>query len=282
MSHRQNQIGAIICVMVLVHALGCAATSQSPESPPPDLSLAPGMQIGLVATTVGGLAPRTSVNPDEPGGGTLVTVQEVQPGESVTIIWQQAIEREVPPVGTKPVVGVGTPEPTPMTEIIIEEGTITASGLDSAHAALLPLYWPLSEADTTDTSLMWLSQKAFEELERARQTRWSADVLTRFTHLPVWVIEQLDEETSGRELYLRAEPDFVDFDMTINEQRTRFQAIQAFDDFGNEYIILDNAENPLIVKFKFNAASTGTVGVDAGIWTLIKAIFSGYRVVEIR
>ena len=268
--------------MILTLALGCATTSQITDSPPPDLTLAPGMQIGLVATTIGGLAPRTSVAPDELGGGMLVTVQTVQPGESVTITWQQAVERELPTTDSEPAVGIGTPEPTPVTEIIIEEGTITASGLDSAHAALLPLYWPLSEADTTDTSLMWLSQEAFEELKHTQRTRWSADVLTRFTHLPAWVIEQLNEETAERELYLTAESDLVDFEITVNEQRVQFQAIQAFDDFGNEYIILDNAENPLIVKFKFNAVSTGAVGIDAGIWTLIKAVFSGYQVVEIQ
>lgn len=282
MSGIRKQFSAFICMVILVLALGCVTTSQTSEPSPPDLALAPGMQIGLVTTTVGGLAPQASVNSDEPGGGMLVTVQTIQSGESVTIAWRQAVERELPPLDPKPVVGIGTPEPTPVTEVIIEEGTISASGLDSAHAALLPLYWPLSEANTTETSLMWLSQEAFEELKRTRRTRWGADVLTMFTYLPVWAIEQLNEETAERELYLTAEPDFVDFDMTVNGQRARFQALQAFDDFGNEYIILDDAENPLIVKFKFNAVSTGAVGIDAGIWMLIKAVFSGYQVVEIR
>jgi hypothetical protein len=280
MSSIPKQFSAFICVVILALALGCVNTPQTAESLP-DLALAPGMQIGLVTTTVGGLALQTSVDSNEPGGGMLVTVQTVRPRESITIAWQRAIERELPPVEPQPVVGIGTPEPTPVTEIVIEEGTIAASGLDSAHAALLPLYWPLSEANTTETSLMWLSQEAFEELKHTQRTRWSADVLTRFTYLPVWAIEQLNEETAERELYLTAEPDFVDFDMAVNERRVQIQAIQAFDDFGNKYIILDDAENPLIVKFEFNAVSTGAIGVDAGIWTLIKAVFSGYQVVEI-
>jgi hypothetical protein len=282
MSSKRKQFSTLTCVVTLVFALGCVIMSGPPESPSVDLALTPGMQIGLVTTTVGGLAPRTSVDADEPGGGMLVTVQAVQPGESVTIAWRQAVERELSSQDPEPEVGIGTPEPTPVTEIIIEEGTMTASGLDGAHAALLPLYWPLSEESTTEASLMWLSQEAFDELERTRQTRWSADVLTMFTSLPIWAIEQLNEETAGCELYLTAEPDFVDFDMTVDGQRVRVQAIQAFDDFGNEYIILDNAENPLIVKFRFDAVSTGAVGIDTGIWTLIKAIFSGYQVVEIR
>jgi hypothetical protein len=278
----RNHISASICAMSLVLALGCATTSQGAKPSPPDVALAPGMQIGVVTTTVGGLVPRTSVDPTELGGGMLVTIQALQPGESVTIVWQQASERELPRTGPTPVIGVGTPEPTPVTEVVIEEGTITASGLDGAHAALLPLYWPLTEEDATDTSLMWLSQEAFEELKSTRQTRWDADVLTLFAALPVWAIDQIDEAAAERELYLTAESEFVDFDVDVDDRRVQFRAIQAFDDFGNEYVILDDAENPLIVKFRFNAVSTGAIGIDAGIWTLIKAVFSGYQVVEIR
>jgi hypothetical protein len=276
----KSQINTSNCVLTLVLALGCATTPQEPE-PAPGVALAPGMQIGVVTTTVGGLVPRMGVDPSKPGGGMLVTVQTVEPGESITIGWQQASEHELTPAGPTPVTGVGTPEPTPVTEIVIEEGTIASSGLDSAHAALLPLYWPLAEENVTDTSLMWLSREAFEELKGTRQTRWDADALTMFATLPMWAVEQIDEATAERELYLTAESEFVDFDTSVDGRRVRFQAIHAFDDFGNEYIVLDDAENPMIVKFKFNAVSTGAIGIDAGIWTLIKAVFSGYQVVEI-
>jgi hypothetical protein len=32
---------------------------------------------------------------------------------------------------------------------------------------------------------------------------------------------------------------------------------------------------------KFSTVSTGAIGIDAGIWALIKVVFSGYQVVEI-
>lgn len=87
---------------------------------------------------------------------------------------------------------------------------------------------------------------------------------------------------AGCEIFLRVEPDFVTFELDVNGQDTAVQAIQAFDDFGNEYVILDNLQNPLILKFTYNAVSTGAIGIDVGIWTLIKAVFSGYQIVEIR
>lgn len=129
---------------------------------------------------------------------------------------------------------------------------------------------------------MWLSSEAFSQLKDTRETRWSADALTRISNLPRQVLDEIDEAAAEREIYLRAEPDFLTFEVRVNGRETTVQAIQAFDDFGNEYVILDNAQNPLILKFTYNAVSTGAIGIDVGIWTLIKALFSGYQVVEIQ
>ena len=278
------------CVRALVYGLVCAVLLGCGPAPRPTiglgpgLELAPGTEIGVVTTTLGGLAPRSRVDPDTPGGGMLITVGAVQPGQSVTVSWKSTTEREMPPEGPTPVLGIGTPAPTPRTQAVTEGGSITADRLEDAHAALLPIYWPSFEAATTDTSLMWLSQEAFQELKGTRQTRWSADTMTMLSHLAVLTVEQmaqLDEATQGREILLRAEPDYVEFDLQVNGQKQRYQAIQAFDDLGNEYTILDEAGNPLIVKFRFNAVSTGAVGIDSALWMLIKAVFSGYQVVEI-
>ena len=100
---------------------------------------------------------------------------------------------------------------------------------------------------------MWLSRDAFEELKRTRQTRWSADTVTMLSHLAVLTVEQmaqLDEVTQGHEIMLRAEPDLVDFDLYVNGQKQRYQTIQAFDDLGNEYIILDEAQNATTAQMK--------------------------------
>lgn len=258
-----RHLRTLICSLVCVVSLSCGLAPRPTAEPGLGLELAPGMEIGVVTTTLGGLAPRTSVDPDTPGGGMLVSVDSVQPGESVTVSWKGTIEREIPPGGPTPAVGIGTPAPTPATQAVPQGGSITADRLKDAHAALLPIYWPSFEATTTDTSLMWLSQDALEELKRTRQTRWSADAVTMLSYLAVLTVEQmaqLDEATRGQEMMLRAEPDLVDFDLSVNGAKQRYQAIQAFDDLGNEYIILDKAENPLIVKFTFNAVSTGAVG----------------------
>ena len=282
-----SRASLFLIVIVLITALACNFNPMPTPTPRPGTTtttpaLAPGMQIGIVSTTVGGLATGDQVDSARPGGGMLITVQDVEPGQAVTVRWQRTVEREVPPEGPTPAVGVGTPEPTPVMEAITDEGRLTSERLDDAHAALLPIYWPQVDAETTETSLIWLSAEAFSELKETRQTRWSADVLTRISNLPRWALNQIDEAAADRDIFLTAEPEFIDFEVTVNGQPTTVQAIEAFDDFGNRYVILDDAENPLILKFTFNVVTTGAIGIDVGIWTLIKALFSGYEVVEVQ
>ena len=277
----RKYVRSLICAGMVVAILGCGLAPRPTAEPDLELELAPGVQIGVVTTSLGGLMLRDSVDSHEPGGGMWVTIEEVQPGQALTVSWQATTERVIPPEGPTPVVGVGTPAPTPHTEVVTLEGTIGTDRLGDAHSALLPIYWSTFEDDTTDTSLMWLSQEAFDELKRTRQTRWSADVVTQLSNLPAEALAQIADATEGREIYLKAEAEFVDFELSVNGAKARLQAIRAFDDFGNEYLILDDAGNPLIVKFLFNPLSTDPFLLGP-VWTLIKAVFSGYQVVEIR
>lgn len=245
-----------------------------------DLALRPGLEIGLGSTTLAGLAGPSTVDPDEPGGGQSVTVDAATPGEEVTLSWRRTIERELTPDVTE-TAGVGEDTPTPETEVVEQSGTITATGLDDAHRPLLPMYWDPGER-TTETSAIWLSREAFIELRDTRETGWSEDVLTRISRLSEEAIEQIEEGVQEvDEVTLQAESEFVEMDLLVNGDEQRVQAIAAFDSFGNAYRILDNESNPLILKFTYDAVSTGFAGIDAGLWSLIKTVFSGYQVVSL-
>lgn len=261
--------------------------SQTPDSS--DTSLQPGMAIGLSSTTAGGLMSQSEVDPDEPGGGRLVTVDAVSPGEEVTLSWRRTVEHEITPTGTPPTVGVGESTPTPEVEVVEETGTITAFGLADSHELLLPMFWRPGEKQT-DTSAIWLSQEAFQELRETRQTAWNRDVLTRISRMGAETASQIDSKVAERirngaaevdEVLLHAEPDFVDVDLTVDGQTTTVSAIEAYDSFGNAYEIIDNEQNPLVTKFTYDAVSVGFTGFDTALWTLIKTVFSGFRVVSI-
>lgn len=273
-------------LLLIVLVLSCRSGTIVPSGTPTpaertlDLALRPGMSIGIRSTAFFGRLTDGAVDPDTPGGGRLVTIETLDPGHKVTVSWQGTEEQVVPSEEPTPVTGIGTPTPTPLTEIVSIEGAITATGLEAAHTPHLPFYWQPGET-FNDTSLMWLSREAFSELQTTRRTRWSEDVLTKLSVLPLAVIEEIRATTEDRTIHLNAEPEYTSFEVSVNGRTQVLQAIKAYDDFGNEYLILADADNPLIVKFTFNAISTGTIGVDAGIWALIKTVASGYQVVSI-
>lgn len=255
-------------------------TSDGGGTPTDDLSLGAGMEIGLGPTAFVGIAGPGEVNPDEPGGGRLLTVDAVEPGERVTFSWRRTVERELTPV-TPRTVGVGEDTATPAVEVVEQSGTITATGLAGSHGTLLPMYWRPGER-RTDTSAIWLSTEAFRELRETRRTRWSPDVLTRISRLSEDVVQEIDEGVDEvDEVYLHAESDFVDFELAVNGQTRSVRAVDAYDTFGNAYRILDRERNPLILEFTYDAVSTGFAGIDAGVWTLIKTVLSGYQVASI-
>lgn len=254
-----------------------------------DLRLQPGMKIGLGSTAFAGVVSRSEVDPDKPGGGRLVTIEAVSPGEEVTLSWRRTVENEITPTGTPSTVGVGESTPTPDVEVVEETGTITASGLADSHQPFLPMYWRSGEKQT-DTSAIWLSREAFEELKETRQTAWSRDVLTRISRVGVEAASQIDSGVAEQirngaaevdEVLLHAEPDFVDIELTVNGETTTVSGIEAYDSFGNAYKIIDNEQNPLVTKFTYDAVSVGFTGFDTALWTLIKTVFSGYQVVSI-
>lgn len=258
-----------------------AGQSTDDDEPNGDaLDLRAGMEIGTVFTVAGGQPTRSSVDPDEPGGGRLTTVDAVESGKEVTVSWRQTVERKVTPSAT-PDPGVGTPTPTPETEIVEESGTITATGLATAHEPFLPMYWEPGET-TTETSAMWLSREAYRELEETRETAWSADVLTRVSWVGKSAQERIrDGVKEVDDVTLAAEATYVDFELSVGGRSTTVRAIEAHDSFGNEYVILANAANPLVVKFTYDAVSVGFTGFDTALWSLIKAVFSGYQVLAI-
>ncbi len=245
-----------------------------------DMALQEGLQIGLGSTAFAGLAGPSEVDPDEPGGGRLVTVEAVSPADEVRLSWRETIERELTPEET-PTAGVGEETPTPETEIVERTGMITASGLDDAHRPFLPMYWEPGDS-STDSSAIWLSESAFTELRETRETAWSRDVLTRISRLGEEAVEKIDTAAQQvDEVTLQAEAEFEDFELALDGQERTVQAIAAYDSFGNAYRILDEPANPLILKFTYDAVSTGFAGIDAGLWSLIKTVFSGYRVASI-
>jgi len=84
-------------------------------------------------------------------------------------------------------------------------------------------------------------------------------------------VKNVDED----EVVQEAAGEFVASGLSVDGRYTTAHAIDAHDSSGNEYVILAEEANPLIVKFISNAVSVGVTGFDAALWTLIKAVVWG-------
>lgn len=249
-------------------------------TPLPSTGLQTGVEIGLAFTGPGGVTTVSSVDPNEPGGGRLVTMDAVEPGDSVELSWRETVERESTP-SDQSTPGVGEDTPTPVVDVVERSGTVTARGLADAHATFLPMFWNAA-ALTTETSGMWLSREAYLELRDTRRTAWSGDVLTRISWVGTEVQDRIDDAVETvDEVVLEAESDFIEFELRAAGSALTVEAIEAHDSFGNRYVILANEDNPLVVKFRYNAVSVGASGFDTALWSLIKAVFSGYQVLSL-
>lgn len=126
--------------------IGGGDTGDGGEPPAVVGELQVGMDIGMVFTALGGQSFRSEVDPDQAGGGRLLTVDAVEPGAQVTITWRETVERETAPEAT-PDRGVGEPTPTPAVETVERTCTLTASGLADAHESFFDTgLWSLIEA----------------------------------------------------------------------------------------------------------------------------------------
>jgi hypothetical protein len=127
---------------------------------------------------------------------------------------------------------------------------LNADGLKESYIVSPPYYWPDGAAES-ETSLIWLSTEGFKEMREDIETVTEVDF--RAFERQEWY--QLKWDLWGADIdvpTLRANREPVFFTLQVNGQPTQVQTIHARDSMGNEYLILDSYENPLIMKFWFD------------------------------
>ncbi len=237
-------------------------------------------------------------------GQRVITIQGYQPQRSADIRWSAEVERETEASKKAREVyekdlrehprAVGEVTPTPpvaVIEKIVASGTVSEIDLRDSHKLFPPAYWPEQIFPLHhEKGALWLSSDAFQELLKTRKTSLSfglfdetaAEALKRVRDLQDLVSrlqrQAVDEEKRLDPFLLEADSDFVDWTIKVNGRPVQISAMRARNWFG-EVVILNNPQNPLILKLTINPLLAGADGANQG-WDRLKNLF-GYEVVRV-
>lgn len=190
-------------------------------------------------------------------------------------------------------VGSGVVMPDAVYETVTTNGTIETDALDNAERVTLPSYWPEGAYDVRgdENSVVWLSRAQYDELVATRSSHVALGLfdstledILGFGDVVESALSKLqgniaaDSAASNTDVTkLTADPDWGDYTLTLNGTRSVVKTVTASSLFAN-YIILANAENPLILKVGVKPLSLGL-----GMLSTLSAINSlaGYHVTAI-
>ena len=169
-------------------------------------------------------------------------------------------------------------------------GTVTAAGRAEADEMLLPAFWKEGDVSVSGNGIVWLSKDAFAGLKADGVTEWRLGLpgektvgtvdaaLKAFNSISASLSGTASASATSTPFTLRKTGSSANFPLPWNGGSATFRVIFASSWFA-DYAILDNAENPLILRVSVHPLALTALdklqplGVDA------KAV--GYEVVSL-
>lgn len=182
--------------------------------------------------------------------------------------------------------------PQPAFEDAVTTGTVTGISLSSAHSAFFPNYWTATTTDLVgERSAIWLSDDAFQEISRTRHTVLNFGVFDEALQKATKGIADVKEAINA--LQKKADADGVQKDLTlleadettsdykirVNGEEKTVSVIKARNWFG-EITVLNNPQNPLILKATLNPVTSGAADAASGTDAFFDKFF-GFEITDI-
>jgi len=274
----------------------------SPAEAAKRVNFVPGSQVEIRQTFLGlGATLDKLLDGDDKTGVRIVTLERFAPMVYANLSWKlsQKVETEesrlareayekkkaTSPIGSDK---VGPPDTVMEMQTVI--GGLENIDLKNAHQLYPPAYWPSSKQDAKSTSAIWLSEDVFNELTKTRQATLSFGLtdenlygaLKTARDFADAVKELGNQATAAQketELDLaKADEDYGEQTLKINGQDVKVQVFKARNWYG-EITVLNNPQNPLILKMTFNPLAAGAASLFKG-QALLPSLL-GYEVTEL-
>ncbi len=137
-------------------------------------------------------------------------------------------------------------------------GTVVLSSYEGARAMLLPVFWPDGDARAYGNGGLWLSRAAFNALKINGTTEWRLGLAERtlatvssafeaFNRLSVTLSGSATSTALASPFQLKKTGTTDAFPLMIDGRLTLVRAVRASSWFA-DLVILDNVDNPLILK----------------------------------
>ncbi len=263
----------------------------TPEQAAKNINFVPGSQIELRQTYLGiGAKLADSLAGDDKEGVRIITLERFAPFNYANLSWklsrrvetQESVsareeyegENQNQPIGQV----IKTNPPETETEMVAVQGGLEDINLDNAHALYLPAYWPSERASAQSTSAIWLSEDVYKELTTTRNSTIYYGILDenlfgamklakQFADSVAALKNKAQQESKNTEVELvRADEDFTDWTLKVNGQDITVQVFKARNWFG-EMVVLNNPQNPLILKVTLNPLALGALDLlDGGVF----------------
>jgi hypothetical protein len=237
-------------------------------------------------------------------GVRMVTIQRFAPTHLAELNWQVTATTETDAskraradyeanLKAHPV-PIGQPLPPPPNVEMAQQtttGTLLGINLRASHSAYLPLYWKQGKDDIVgEKTGVWMGDDAFMELVNTRQTILNLGIFDDAVNSAAKNIsglkdayaamrEQANQDAKFSDLtLLQADPEFIEWPISVNGVTENVSAIKAHNWFG-EVIVLNNRQNPLILKVTLNPTTSLASALGTGT-SLVQNLF-GYEVKNI-
>ncbi|MDD5438248.1 MAG: hypothetical protein PHC70_03835 [Patescibacteria group bacterium] len=226
-------------------------TGASPAEAAKKVNFVPGSQIEIRQTYLGvGAKLDDKQAGDNKEGVRIVTLERFAPMVYANLSWK--LSRRVE----------GSASTTEMQTV---KGKMTGIELKQNHQLYLPGYWPSEALNVSNLSAIWLSEDVYNALSKNKLAGINFGILDTSLYGALntskvfsEAIKSLQDQVGQAELkedldVTRAEETFSDWTLNINGQDVKVQVIKAKSWFG-EIVVLNNPQNPLILKMTFDPA----------------------------